>query len=58
MKKTIDLLVAAATATENGKAKKDNAYKNIALFRSCISKINSTLIDDVEDLDKLMPMYI
>ena len=32
VKKTIDLLAAAA-AKENGKAEKDNAYKNNALFR-------------------------
>ena len=28
-----------------------------APFRSCISKINSTLIDNAEDLDIVMPMY-
>ena len=32
VKKTIDLLAAAA-AKENGKAEKDNAYKDNALFR-------------------------
>ena len=58
MKKTIDLLAASAAAKENGKAEKDNAYKNNALFRQFISKINNTLIDNVEDLDKLMAMYI
>ena len=26
-------------------------------FRSCISKINSTLIDNTEDSDIVMPMY-
>ena len=28
-----------------------------APFRSCISKINSTLIDNAEDLNIVMPMY-
>ena len=33
----------------------DVAFKNDALFRSCITKINSTLIENAEDL--YMPMY-
>ena len=33
------------------------ALKNNALFVSCISKINNTLIDNAEDLDTVMPMY-
>ena len=33
------------------------AFKNNAPFTSCISKINNTLIDNVEDLDIVIPMY-
>ena len=33
------------------------AFKNNALFISCISKINNTLIDNAEDLDIVIPMY-
>ena len=33
------------------------AFKNNAPFISCISKVNNTLIDNVEDLDVAMPMY-
>ena len=33
------------------------AFKNNALFLSCISKINNKLIDNAEDLDIVMPMY-
>ena len=33
------------------------AFKNNAPFVGCISKINNTLIDNVEDLDVAMPMY-
>ena len=33
------------------------AFKNNAPFISCISKVNNTLIDNVEDLDVVMPMY-
>ena len=35
----------------------DVAFKNNAPFRSCITKINSKLIDDAEDLSIVMPMY-
>ena len=31
--------------------------KNIAPFRSCISEINNTFIDNVEEFDMVMPMY-
>ena len=55
VKRTVNLLVAAAN--ENDKAQKDVAFKNDAPFRSCISKINNTLIDMVEDLDIVMSMY-
>ena len=55
VKETIDLL--AAVANENGKAEKNVAFEDNAPFRSCISKINSTLIDNAEDLDVVMPMY-
>ena len=33
------------------------ALKNNALFISCISKINNTLIGNAEDLDLVMPRY-
>ena len=32
-------------------------FKNIAPFRSCISEINNTFIDNVEEFDMVMPMY-
>ena len=32
-------------------------FKNTAPFRSCISKINNTFIDNAEDLDIVMPIY-
>ena len=31
-------------------------FKSNELFRSCISKINNTFVDHVEDLDIAMPM--
>ena len=55
VKGTIDLL--AAAANENDKTQKNVAFKNNAPFRSCISKIKSTLIDNAEYLHIAMSMY-
>ena len=55
VKGTTDLL--AAAANENEKAQKIVAFKNNASFRSWVSNINSTLIDNAKDLDTVMPMY-
>ena len=55
VKGTIDVL--AAAANENDKAQKNIAFKNNAPLRSCTSKFNSTLINNAEDLDIVMPMY-
>ena len=55
IKGTIDLL--ADASNENDKTQKNIAFKNNAPFRSCISKINSTLTDTAEDLDIVMPMF-
>ena len=56
VKGTIDLSVDAAN--ENHKVEKYFFLKkNNAPFISGISKINSTLIDNAEDLDIVMPMY-
>ena len=45
------------TDPNNDANDKKLALKNNALFTSCISKINNTLIDNAEDLDVVMPMY-
>ena len=49
VKRTIDLL--AGAANEIDKTEKVVSFKNNAPFRSCISKINSTLMNNAEDLD-------
>ena len=54
VKGTTDLLAAAANENDNVE---NDVEKNNAPFRSCISKINSTLIDNAEDLDIVIPMY-
>ena len=53
VKRPIDLLADAA----NNKAEKDVAFKNNASFRSWISKIKNTLIDNAESFNIVMPMY-
>ena len=48
------------TVQDTNDAKKKNrkiTFKNNTPFTSCISKINNTLIDNVEDLDIAMSMY-
>ena len=41
----------------NNRINKKLILKINAPFRSCISKISNTFIDNVEDLDTVMPMY-
>ena len=36
---------------------KDVVFKNNTSFRSCITRINSTLVDNAEDFDIVLPMY-
>ena len=49
-----DMRFLAAVANKSYKAEKNFAFQNNVPFRSCISKINSTLIQKVEDLDTVM----
>ena len=41
----------------NNRANKNLIFKNTAPFRSCISKISNTFIENADDLDNVMPMY-
>ena len=43
---------------KKNKINKAVAFKNNASFINCISKINRIKIDNAEDLDVIMPMYI
>ena len=53
----VHIVVKGGAANENDKAEKNVAFKNNALFRYGISKVNSILIDNAEDLDIVMSMY-
>ena len=44
--------------SNDAKRNKSVAFKNNAPFINCISKINGVQIDNAEDLDVVMPMYI
>ena len=47
-----------ATGTNNASRRnKEIIFKKNASFRTCISKINNTFIDNAEDLDIVKPMY-
>ena len=51
--------IISVTGTGNANRRiKNLSFNNNALFRSCISKIISTLIANAEDLDTIMPIYI
>ena len=54
-KRAVHLL--PATANEYYTAEKDVAFKNNAPFRSCLSKINNTLIGNKKHLDIAKPMH-
>ena len=49
--------VTANANNYNENAERKFAFKNNAPFLSCISKINSKLVKNAEDLDVVMPMY-
>ena len=46
----------ASAANENDTVEKNVVFNHNASFRSCISKMNSSLIDSPEDLDIVMLM--
>ena len=50
-------IITVAGALNRNKRNRDFILKNNAPFISCISKINGVLIDNVEDLGIVMPMY-
>ena len=49
--------ITAICTTNSNRRNKKIKFKNNSSFRSCILKINNTLIDNSEDLDVAMPMY-
>ena len=49
--------VTVTGGSNNSRKNRPLAFKKIAPFINCISKINNVLIDNAEDLDVVMPMY-
>ena len=56
VKRTITVSNGAVDAAVNNTNKKV-MFKNCALFTSCITEINNTQVDNVEDIDIVIPMY-
>ena len=46
-----------AAARQADKRDKGVAFKNCAPFTNCISEINNTHMDNMKDIDIVMPMY-
>ena len=47
----------SAAARQADERDKGVAFKNCASFTNCISEINNIQVDNVKDIDKVMPMY-
>ena len=48
---------AAAAARNVDKRNKEVIIRNCKILTDCISKISDTQVDNVKDLDVVMPMY-
>ena len=57
IKATITVPNMAAAAAPINNTNKKVAFKNCSPFSNCISEINNTQLDDVQDIDIVMPMY-
>ena len=56
-KGTITVNNTAAADTDANNINKKVIFKNRAPFTNCISEINNTQVDNVKDIDIVMPMY-
>ena len=54
---TIAGVASDAATRQADKRDKGVAFKNCAPFNDCISEINNTQVDNVKDIDIVMPMY-
>ena len=57
VKGTISVNSTAAAGAAVNNINKEVIFKNCAPFTNCISEINNTQIDNVKDIDIVMPMY-
>ena len=57
VKETITVNKTAATDADASNTNKKVIFKNCASFINCISEINNTQVDNVKDIDVVMPMY-
>ena len=57
VKATISVNNIAAVGADTNNIGKKVIFKNCAPFTNCISEINNTQVDNVKDIDIVMPMY-
>ena len=57
VKGTITIRVTSVHGQANNVANKKVIFKHYAPFTNCISRINSTQVDDAHDIDVVMSMY-
>ena len=57
VKTTITVPTTAAAAIAVNNTNKKVIFKKCTPFTICIREINNTQVDDVQDIDILMPMY-
>ena len=57
VKGNIKILNMAAAGVAANNTNEKLLFKNCAPFTNCISKINNTQVDDVQDIDVVMSMY-
>ena len=54
---TITVTNTVAQDQPNNGTNKEVIFKNCATFTNCISRINNMSVDDVHDIDVVLPMY-
>ena len=54
---TITVATTVAQGQANNVTNKKVMFKNCAPFTNCISRINNTQVDDVHNIDVVMPIY-
>ena len=57
VKRTITVNNTVAANADADNTNKKVIFKNCAPFTNCISEINNTQVDNVKDIDTVMPMY-
>ena len=57
VKLSITVPITEADDAPTNNTNKKVVFKNYAPFTNCVSEINNTQVDDVQDIDTVMPMH-